>query len=156
MMRSELVSRPVARLLASVLVLACAAAALAGLPPELDKALRESKFVYIQSERKSGSLGTPSEIWFLFENGSVYVGTRPSSFRVRRIKAGRRKAHIAVGKVDGPAFDATGEIVKDPTIEQHLMEAYAKKYEDGWRRFETSFRDGFKTGDRVLVRYKPN
>ena len=135
--------------------LVLAAAAWAALSPDLDRALSESKYVYIQSERKSGSLGTPSEIWFLFENGSVYVGTRPSSFRVRRIKAGRRKAHIAVGKVDGPAFDATGSIVQDQAIAEQLMADYAKKYPEGWKRFADSFRDGFKTGDRVLVRYTP-
>ncbi|HSV07305.1 MAG TPA: hypothetical protein VLI07_12360 [Candidatus Binatus sp.] len=135
--------------------LALTSAVAAALPSEIDRALRDSKYVYIQSERKSHQLGKPAEIWFFYDGTAVYVGTRPTSWRVRRIKAGRRRAHIAVGKPDGLAFDATGDLVHDAKIEQQLLEAYAKKYPEGWTRFADSFREGFKTGDRVLVRYTP-
>jgi hypothetical protein len=74
---------------------------------------------------------------------------------VRRLKAGRKKAHIAVGKADGPAFDATGEVVKDAAAEQKMMDEYARKYPEGWARFADKFREGFKSGERVLVRYTP-
>jgi len=147
------VPRRCAGAIAFALVLSAAAAA--ALSPELDRALRDSKYVYVQSERKSGDLGKPAEIWFFYDKGATYVGTRPTSWRVRRIQAGRKKARIAVGKADGPAFDATGEVVRDPAIEKKLMEEFAKKYPEGWSRFADSFRDGFKSGDRVLVRYTP-
>ena len=144
------------RLRAAVaLSIALCATGLAALAPEVEKALRESTYVYVQSERKSGDFGKPSEIWFFYEDGKVYVGTRPSSWRVKRIKAGRTKARIAVGKADGPAFEATGATIRDPVIEQHLLAAYAKKYPEGWVKFEANFREGFKTGERVLVRYTP-
>jgi len=135
--------------------LAIPSGAIAGLSTEIEKALQESPYVYIQSERKSGQLGRPAEIWFFYEGGAVYVGTRPESWRVRRIKAGRTKARIAVGKSDGAAFEATGAVVRDPALEQRLQETFAKKYPEGWRKHETSFREGFKTGARVLVRYTP-
>ena len=125
------------------------------LSPELERALRDSKYVYVQSERKSGELGKAAEIWFFYDKGAAWVGTRPTSWRVRRIKAGRKRARVAVGKADGPTFDATAEVVRDPTMEQKLMEEFARKYPEGWARFADSFRDGFKTGDRVLVRYTP-
>jgi len=131
------------------------ASATAALSPEVERALRESKYVYVQSERKSGELGKPAEIWFFYDKGAAWVGTRPTSWRVRRIKAGRKRARIAVGKADGPAFDATGEVVRDAAMERKLMEEFARKYPEGWSRFADSFRDGFKTGDRVLVRYTP-
>jgi hypothetical protein len=143
------------RLLPALALVLAAVAASAGLTPEVDKALGEAKYVYVQSERKTGELGKPAEIWFFVENGAVYVATRPTSWRVRRIKAGRAKARIAVGKVDGPAFDATGSLPKDATIQQHLMEAYAKKYPERWEDFQAAFQDGFKSGDRVLVKYTP-
>ena len=149
----EVTVRPRRCVIAFVLVLA--ATVVAALPPEVDRALRDSKYVYIQSERKTGELGKPAEIWFFYDKGLTYVGTRPTSWRVRRLKAGRKKARIAVGKADGPAFDATGEVVHDPAIEKKLMEEFAKKYPEGWSRFADSFRDGFKTGDRVIVRYTP-
>jgi hypothetical protein len=142
-------------LAALVLTVALVVPARAALSPDVDRALRESKYVYVQSERKSGGFGKPAEIWFHYDGKAVYVGTPPSSWRVRRIKAGRRKARLAVGKADGPAFDATGELVHDATIEQALMDDYARKYPEGWARFKDKFRDGFKSGERVLVRYTP-
>ena len=143
------------RLAILVCLAASVATASAALTPELDHALRDAKYVYVQSERKSGQLGKPAEIWFYYDGKAVYVGTPATTWRVRRIKAGRRRARVGAGKVDGPAFDATAEIVHDPTIETRLMDEYAKKYPDGWSRFADKFREGFKSGDRVLVRYTP-
>ena len=136
-------------------VVLLAAVAAATLSPEIDKALRESQFVYIQSQRKSGDFGKPAEIWFFYDGGAVYVGTGPTSWRVRRIKAGRTKARIAVGKADGPSFEARGALVHDAAIEERMLAEYARKYPDGWKRFADSFKEGFKSGDRVLVRYMP-
>lgn len=143
------------RFAAVSIALSLAAVAAAALSPDLDRALKESKFVYIQSERKSGEFGKPAEIWFYYDDGAVYVGTRPNSWRVRRIKAGRKRARIAIGKTDGPSFEAIGEVKRDPAVEQRLMEAFAKKYPDGWDRHAEGFREGFKNGERVLVRYTP-
>jgi hypothetical protein len=152
-MRDRNIRRDRAGVIAFLLLLSTSATAAPS--SELERALRESKYVYVQSERKGGELGKPAEIWFFYDQGAAWVGTRPTSWRVRRIKAGRKRARIAVGKTDGPAFDATAEVVRDAAMEQKLMEEFAKKYPEGWSRFAESFRDGFKTGDRVLVRYTP-
>lgn len=136
--------------------LALAATAVAALSPELDRALREAKYVYLQSERKSGEFGKPAEIWFFYDGRNVYVGTRPTSYRVRRLKAKRPRARIAVGKADGPTFAARGELLRDAALEDRLMAEFAKKYPEGWARFADSFREGFKSGERVLVRYTPD
>jgi hypothetical protein len=140
-------------LLLAFCLLPCAA--IADLSPDLQKALENSQYVYISSTRKDGSLSKPAEIWFLYHDGAVYVGTRPASWRVRRIKAGRPAAKIAVGKVDGPSFMATGSLVNDPTVQELLMKTYARKYEGAWQTHEESFRQGFKDGSRVLVKYVP-
>ena len=105
------------RIAALVLVLALVAGARAALSPELERALREAKYVYIQSERKAGALGKVAEIWFYYDGKAVYVGTPLISWRVRRIKQGRPKVHIAVGKADGSAFDVRGEVVHDAVVE---------------------------------------
>jgi hypothetical protein len=143
------------RLVAIAIAFVAIASTAFALSSELERALRDSKYAYIQSERKTGELSKPAEIWYLYDAGAVWVGTPPTSWRVRRIKAGRKKARIAVGKTDGPAFDATGEVVKDAAVEKRMMDEYARKYPDGWSRYAETFRDGFKTGERVLVRYRP-
>jgi len=137
---------------------------------EVESKLDTAKYVYVASTRKSGALGKPSEIWFMHHGGAVYVGTPPTSWRVKRIKAGRPKAKIWIGKADGtnmrgasekdlealPSFTATGSVVKDPKLEEQLFQTFAKKYADGWSSFEEKFRKGFADGSRVLVKYTPD
>lgn len=130
-------------------------AAPAELPKDVQQQLATGKFVYISSTRKDGSLSTPAEIWYFWHDGAVYVGTRPGSWRVRRIQAGRPRAKIAVGKVDGPSFTATGSLVTDKAIEQLMMKTYAEKYPEGWKQHADNFRQGFKDGSRVVVKYVP-
>lgn len=148
----QLVCAVAIALLATTLI---APRAQAELSAEIKAALTSSKYVYIASTRKNGSLGKAAEIWFLYHNGAVYVGTPPTSWRARRIKAGRPQAKISVGKPDGPSFVATGAIVNDPEAQQAMLAAYAKKYPDGWSQFEAKFRSGFKDGTRVLIKYTP-
>ncbi len=139
-----------------VVLLLCSASARAGdVSAEIKSALASSKYVYISSTRKDGKLSKPAEIWFLYHNGAVYVGTPPTTWRARRIKAGRTQAKIAVGKPDGPSFTASGAIVNEPDIYPVMFETYAKKYPDGWSKFEEKFRTGFKDGSRVLIKYTP-
>lgn len=127
----------------------------AALSTELQKALGDSSFIYISSTRKDGTLSTPAEIWYFWHDGAVYVGTRPTAWRVKRIKAGRPEAKIAVGKVDGPSFMAVGSLVKDQKLEALMMQTYASKYPDGWKTHAENFKTGFADGSRVIVKYVP-
>jgi hypothetical protein len=149
--------------------LVAVAATGATLPDSVKDELRNATYIYISSTRKDGTLGKPSEIWFFYQDGAVYVGTRPTSWRVKRIKAGRTQAKIWVGKPNGPSmfdaspdklkgltsFEATGSLVGDPKIQEAMFKAYAKKYPAGWSKHEEGFRTGFKDGSRVLVKYVP-
>lgn len=141
----------------AALVLLClgSASAAAELPAATKQALESSKFAYISSSRKDGSWSKAAEIWFMFHDGAVYVGTRPTSWRARRIKWGRPRARIAVGKPDGPTFVATGAFSSDTAVQQRMFETYAKKYPDGWPKYEKQFRDGFKDGSEVMIKYVP-
>jgi len=140
---------------AAVLLLICSTAAAWALATEIEKQLVDSQYVYIASTRKDGSLGKPAEIWFFYQDGAVYVGTSPKSWRVRRIRWGRPQAKIWVGKEDGPSFTARGEVIDDDAIEAKLLETYAKKYPERWNRYAESFRKGFESGERVVVKYTP-
>jgi hypothetical protein len=141
----------------------------AELSKNLNDRLANAKYVYVSSTRKDGTLGKPAEIWFLYLNGSIYVGTRPTSWRVRRIKAGRPRAKIWIGEPNGPSrftatereiqhlpsFAAQGELVNDVELQEKMFEVFAKKYPDGWSEHESDFRSGFKDGKRVMVKYRP-
>lgn len=144
-----------AGLVALAALLLLPAAAPAQLPADVVRRLETSPYVYISSTRKDGSLSTPAEIWFMWDKGAVYVGTRPGSWRVRRILAGRPAAKIAVGTLDGPSFRATGSIVRDRAVEERLLEVFAAKYPERWPSHAESFRSGFADGSRVVVKYVP-
>jgi hypothetical protein len=139
-----------------VVLLLASPAAGKGLPKDLQDQLASSTFVYISSTRKDGTLSRPAEIWFLWHKGSVYVGTPPTTWRVRRIGWGRPQAKIWIGKPDGPSFTATGAVVSEPETQAILLETFGRKYPDGWKKYEESFRKGFADGSRVLVRYTPD
>jgi hypothetical protein len=125
------------------------------LPAAVRDQLASATYVYISTQRKDGSFGKAAEIWFMWHDGAVWVGTPPTTWRVKRIKHKRPNAKIAVGKPDGPSFEAVGSIVKDPKIADLLRETYAKKYPDRWPGFADRFKAGFADGSRVLVRYVP-
>ena len=131
------------------------AAAAGALSAEQQQALDSSKYVYIQSERKSGAFGSKAEIWFFHHDGAVWVGTPVSTHRVKRIQAGRAKAKVWIGSQDGSSFDATGSIITDETLNEILFATFAKKYADGWSSYGDSFRKSLADGSRVLVRYDP-
>lgn len=66
----------------------------------------------------------------------------------RAIKAGRPEAKIAVGSAAGPSFMATGSLSTDPSAQELLLKAFARKDPQGWQTHEQSFRQGFKDGSR--------
>jgi hypothetical protein len=131
------------------------AAADAPLTPELERALATSAYVYLATERKDGNFGTPAEIWFMWDQNAVWVASPTTTWRVKRIRAGRTKAQIAVGARTGPSFTATGTIVQDPAVYEKLYVTFARKYPEGWTKYEARFREGLKDGSRVLMKYQP-
>lgn len=141
--------------LASAVFLVVSMATAAALSPALEKKLRDSKYVYVASERKGGSLGKPAEIWFFVHEGAVYVASPPATWRVKRVRAGRTKAKIWVGSRDGESFDATAAAVDDPKLHPVLAKAYAEKYPSDWGGYEKRFMKGLTDGGYVLIRYTP-
>jgi len=141
--------------LALLLTLVSGAACATELPAAVRDQLASATYVYIATQRKDGSFGKPAEIWFMYHDGAVWVGTPPTTWRVKRIKHHRPTAKIAVGKPDGPSFAAVGSIVTDPKVADLLFETYAKKYPDRWPGYAQKFKDGIKDGSRVLVKYVP-
>ena len=125
------------------------------LTAELETALATSKYVYVATLRKNGSFGAPAEIWFMHHQGAVWVASPVTTWRVRRIRAGRPKARIAAGRPDGPSFLATGSIVADEALYDLLFRTFASKYPDGWPKYEQRFREDLPAGKRVLIKYEP-
>ena len=124
-MRSH-VMRAVSLLLA-LLLLPCLAAA--DLSPDLQKALTDSKYVYISSTRKDGALSNPAEIWFLYTTAPC------TSARARPLGA-CAASRPAARPPRSPSAASTAPRSSPPAAgqrprEAQMLEAYAKKYPDG-------------------------
>ena len=141
-------------LIVTLVAMPVAPAQSASLSPELQKALDSSKYVYIQSTRKDGKFSKAAEIWFMYHNGAVWVASPSTTYRVKRIKAGQTKAKIAIGKANGPSFNAKGSIVTDPEVNKVMFETYTKKYGSDWTSYEKKFRDALADGSRALIKYE--
>lgn len=125
------------------------------LAPAVIRALEESPYVYVATQRKDGTFSPPAEIWFMWDQGAVWMASPATTWRAKRIRAGRGTARIFIGKKDGPMITATGSFVRDPAVYDRLYATFAKKYPDGWPRYEAKFREGLNDGSRVLMRYQP-
>jgi len=141
--------------LAALLLTGGGEATAAALSEQQSKQLAESRYVYVSSQRRDGSFSPPAEIWFVVHDGAVWVGTLKTSWRARRIAAGRTAAKVRIGSPSGPEIDATAAIVSDPALWPVLFAGLEKKYPDGWPRHEKAFQEGAKDGSRVLIRYTP-
>jgi PPOX class probable F420-dependent enzyme len=123
--------------------------------PELERALRAAKYMYLTTYSRAGRPGTvPTWLWY--HEGTVYFTTQRRSLKARRIRnSGRVTVHV--GKKDGPSFDGRAEWMDDrPDLEEALLAAYRRKY---WfvvpLYMGRRIRRGLRSKTSVLIRISP-
>ena len=123
--------------------------------PDLERALRRAKYMYLTTYSRAGRPGTVP-VWLWYHDGAVYFTTQRESLKARRIRnSGRVTVHV--GKKDGPSFDGRAEWVDDrPDLEGALLAAYRRKY---WvvvpLYMGRYIRRGFRARTSVLIRITP-
>ena len=97
-----MISRRTLLTLAGAALAACAApfrAAAAALADEATKALGKSQTIYITPLKKGGAESScHSEVWFVYENGAIYVVTSSKAWRARAVGLGLNQARMWVGE----------------------------------------------------------
>jgi hypothetical protein len=133
--------------------------------------LESSPFVYISPLHKDGGESKcHSEVWYAWIDGAVVINTAPTTWKSRALAAGRDRARIWVGDHgrvkqmigsndafrSAPHFDAKVESVKggEPLLER-LLTVYEKKYPREIGTWRNTMRDGYRSGQRLLLRYTP-
>ena len=95
--------------------------------PELERALRAAKYMYVTTYSQAGTPGTVP-VWLWPHDGAVHFTTRRASLKARRIGQNGRVS-VRVGRKDGPAFEGRAEWVDDRAdLEAALLAAYRRKY----------------------------
>jgi hypothetical protein len=144
------------------------ARAVDALPTDL---LDKSPFVYISPLRANGSESTcHSEVWYGWIDGAVVINTAPTTWKSRALAAGHDRARIWVGDHgrwkqmigrneafrSAPHFDARVESVKGgEKLLDRLLAVYERKYPGEIARWRDKMREGYRNGDRLLLRYTP-
>ena len=78
--------------------------------------LRSAKYIDLVTFRKTGA-GVHTPVWFGYDDGKLYVMTRPDSGKMKRIRNNplvRIAASTIRGKVIGPEVGGVARLARDP------------------------------------------
>jgi len=113
--------------------------------------LSTAKYIVLETYRKNGNpVRTP--VWFVEDNGSVYVRTGAKSGKVKRL---RRNPNLKLarsngrGDPKGPWIDATATVAQDQE-KQVALDRLKQKYGLQWKMVNLFHRIQGKTDDTLL------
>lgn len=92
--------------------------------------LRSEAYINLITFRKNGTaVRTP--VWFVHVGDKLGIYTNGKSYKVKRLRR-NTKVEVAAcnvrGKVHGPWYEGTGELVSDSAREQAVYDGLKKKY----------------------------
>lgn len=94
-------------------------------------ALRGESYVNLVTFKRDGS-GVKTPVWFAhLEDGRLGIFTNGKSYKVKRLARDTRVQVAACdmrGKLRGPWYDGSGQLVEDPDLDQKVYAALRKKY----------------------------
>lgn len=116
---------------------------------QIPAAIQGQKYISLTTFRKSG-VGVPTPVWFGEEDGKLYVMTRGTMGKTKRI---RNNPQVKVapstirGKVTGPEFTAIAHILR-PEQHRRARQSINRKYWMAripliWARTDTYFEISF-------------
>ena len=133
--------------------------------------LGSSPFVYISPLLADGRESKcHGEVWYGWIDGAVVINTAPTTWKARALAAGHDRARIWVGDHgrvkqmigsneafrSAPHFDARVDSAKkDSALLDKLLAVYEKKYPREIASWRDKMRDGYHSGERLLLRYRP-
>jgi len=140
--------------LAASLTVVAASVATAEFARDVADALRNSKQIYLATQRADGSKSKVVPVWFMFDGDAVYFTTGPDSYKAKRIAKGSPLL-VWVGGRDGPHFVGKAEISKDPELAARMAPVYADKYWLAWLGIARPNPDRVRAGKTVMVKVSP-
>jgi PPOX class probable F420-dependent enzyme len=122
--------------------------------PELERMLREENLCYITTYDAAGKPGTV-EIWFVYEQGKLYISTGAQSVKVKKLRVTPR-ARVAIGRWKGPAVEGPTRLADEATV-RRMVPLLSKKYDDYWGPVDQFTRRHLGTRpSRVLLEVMPS
>lgn len=118
-------------------------------------AFGDASYLYIATVRKDGNQSRAARVWFIATpDGRMLFDTNSDSWKAKRIARGS-PVIVWIGTADGPAFIGKAEIIRDPAVQDQMIEAIPKKY---WLARMGLFgpkRAKFDAGQIITIRISP-
>ena len=141
-----------------------------GLSADTLKLLDASPYVYVSPLKSDGNESRcHGEVWYAWFDEAVYLNAAAGTWKARAVGKGLTRARVWVGDHGrwkglisnneafraAPHFEATVERVTDAAANERLLSIFDTKYKGSFDSWRDKMRDGFASGDRVLLRYTP-
>ncbi len=141
-----------------------------GLDAAVEGLLETSPYVYVSPIKSDGAESAcHGEVWFGWFDGSAVIITGADRWKARAVKQGLDTARLWVGDYGrwkklvgrneafraGPSFDARASFSTDESLLERMIASYEAKYPAEIGAWRDKFRNGFRDGSRVLIRYTP-
>lgn len=135
---------------------------------ELKTGLKNSELIYLSPIKTDGAESTcKSELWFLYDESSIYVVTQSSAWRADAIRKGLTQARIWIGGADrtlavegkldtAPSSLASAELMADNSRFDAIVDKFGVKYSATgveWDEWGPRWRASLGVGSRVMLRY---
>jgi len=139
----------------------------AKLAPATLAAMRDSKLVYVSPLKADGAESRcHGEVWYFVDGADVVLATAHDGWKARALARGRDRTRLWFGDLGryrgdktllagAPTVDARASLDKAPVVFERLLAAFALRYPDEWDKWEPRFRASQKSGERVVIRYRP-
>jgi hypothetical protein len=134
------------------------------------KHLTESEFVYVSPLLSNAQESTcHGEVWYAWLDESVVLITAKTTWKARALARSLDSARVWVGSHGrwkgwfrnneafrkAPNFEALAKVDNDASLLDRLMNVYETKYPTEFSDWEDRQRSGFKSGERIIIRYSP-
>jgi len=145
--------------------MARATAAPAASASKLPFTIDETALIYLTPLKKDGAESAcQAEVWFVHDQGEIFVVTASDAWRARAIGEGLSRARIWIGDVGVwnadarykvlPSVDVVGDQIADSARQARVLEHFGDKYSLEWIVWGSRFRNGLTDGSRVMLRYQ--
>lgn len=93
--------------------------------------LKDQRLISVTTQRANGEWSSKSLVWFMNEDDAVYLMTKPTSHKARRVQRG---SQMQVWLENGaePILTGPARFITDNVIIDRMDKAYRKKYWSAW------------------------
>ena len=118
--------------------------------------LHDKKLIAVTTQRPNGEWSSKSLVWFMSEDNAVYLMTKPTSHKARRVQRGSQM-QVWLENGTAPIFTGPARFITDTALIDRMDQTYRKKYWSAWLFYWAKPLTGrVKSGEIVVIHVQPS